>query len=341
MSGGVDSSAALALLKNKYEIIGATLKLFDGSPQDAEDAAAVAEKFGVVHHIFEMHKLFKEKVLDDFVETYLSGGTPNPCIQCNKYVKFGALLDEAIRLGCEYYATGHYARVEYDEKSGRYLLKKALLQSGEISPKDQSYVLYNLTQEQLKHIVLPLGCMEKEQVRKIAESAGLINSNKPDSQDICFVPDGDYASFIKSYTGVQPEAGSFINSDGEILGCHKGLIHYTIGQRKGLGISFGKPMFVIGKNTQDNTVVLGEGEQLMQSSLTAKDVNFISIDKLSAPLNCKAKTRYTQKEQPCVISPLPDGRVLVEFMQPQRAITKGQSVVFYDEDIVIGGGIIE
>ncbi len=341
MSGGVDSSAALALLQEKYEVIGATLQLFEGSPQDVADAKAVAERFGVEHHVFGMADLFKERVLDDFVGTYLSGGTPNPCIQCNKYIKFGALLDEALRHGCEYYATGHYARVEYDESRQRYLLKKALLSNGEISPKDQSYVLYNLTQQQLKHIVLPLGYMEKGQVRKVAENAGLINSHKPDSQDICFVPDGDYAAFIERYTGTLPEKGDFVSDNGEILGCHKGIIHYTIGQRKGLGLSFGKPMFVIGKNAADNTVILGESEQLMRSILTARDVNFIAIDSLNGPLSCKAKTRYTQTEQPCTITPLENGRVLVEFGAPQRAITKGQSVVFYDGDIVVGGGIIE
>lgn len=341
MSGGVDSSAALALLQDKYEVVGATLRLFDGSLQDIGDARAVAAKFGAEHHVFDMRELFRERVLDNFVGTYLAGGTPNPCIQCNKYIKFGALLEEALALGCEYYATGHYARVEYDGGSGRYLLKKALLPGGEVSPKDQSYVLYNLTQEQLKHIVLPLGCMDKEQVRKIAAAAGLVNSEKPDSQDICFVPDGDYAGFIKRYTGSAPEEGDFIDASGEILGCHKGLIHYTIGQRKGLGISFGKPMFVIGKNAEDNTVVLGEGEQLMRRSLTAAEVNFIAIDALTEPLRCKAKTRYTQKEQPCTLTPLKDGRVLVDFDEPQRAITKGQSVVFYEGDVVVGGGRIE
>ena len=341
MSGGVDSSAALVLLKEDYDVIGGTLQLFDKeSTQDIDDAKAVAEKFGVQHHVFEMKELFKAHVTDDFVNTYLSGGTPNPCIQCNKYIKFGALLDEAVKLGCEYFATGHYARVEYDERRGRYLLKKALY-DGEINPKDQSYVLYNLTQEQLKRIVLPLGSMNKQQVRSLAESAGLVNSKKGDSQDICFVPDGDYAGFIKRCTGCNPEAGSFIDDSGSVLGQHKGLIHYTIGQRKGLGLSFGKPMFVIGKNAENNTVVLGEGEKLMKSSLTARDVNFIAVDELTSPLPCKAKTRYSQVEQPCVITPISNGRVQVDFNAPQRAITAGQSVVFYEDDIVLGGGIIE
>lgn len=341
MSGGVDSSAALVLLTKEYEVIGGTLSLIDKeSTQDIEDAKAVAEKFGVQHHVFVMKDLFKERVTDDFVNTYLSGGTPNPCIQCNKYIKFGALLDEAVKLGCEYFATGHYARVEFDEERDRYLLKKALC-DGEINPKDQSYVLYNLTQEQLKHIVLPLGNMNKAQVRELAESAGLVNSRKSDSQDICFVPDGDYAGYIKRCTGCIPEAGDFTDENGCVLGQHKGLIHYTIGQRKGLGLSFGKPMFVVGKDAESNTVILGEGDALMKCSLTARDVNFIAFDELTAPLPCKAKTRYSQKEQPCVITPLGDGRVQVEFSEPQRAITRGQSVVFYEEDTVLGGGIIE
>ncbi len=341
MSGGVDSSAALALLQEDYDVIGATLRLYGSSPQDVSDAKAVADRFGIEHHVFDMQELFRKHVLDDFVATYLSGGTPNPCIQCNKHIKFGALLDEAIKLGCRYYATGHYARVEYDKTLNRYLLKKALLQNGEISPKDQSYVLYNLTQEQLSHIVLPLGYMEKSAVRSIAQDAGLINHSKPDSQDICFVPDGDYSSFIERYTGTPPEQGNFISTNGEVLGTHKGIIHYTVGQRKGLGIALGKPMFVIGKDAESNAVILGESEQLMRRSLTARDVNLISVDSLTAPLECKAKTRYTQAEQPCLITMLENGRAHVEFAQPQRATSAGQSVVFYDGDTVIGGGIIE
>ncbi len=347
MSGGVDSSAALVLLSEKYEVIGGTLELFDKdelcgkcSSKDIEDARAVAQKFGIPHHVFEMKQPFREKVMTNFVETYFSGGTPNPCIQCNKHIKFGALLDEAKRLGCEFFSTGHYARVEYDEARGRYLLKKALCNGG-INPKDQSYVLYDLTQEQLSHIVFPLGSLDKSEVREIAISSGLVNAKKQDSQDICFVPDGDYAGFIERFSGETPLQGDFVDENGNRLGSHKGIIHYTIGQRKGLGLSFGKPMFVIGKDAGKNTVILGEQDKLMTRALTARDVNFISIDGLTAPLPCKAKTRYSQAEQPCVITPLENGRVSVEFESPQRAVTTGQSVVFYDEDIVIGGGIIE
>lgn len=341
MSGGVDSSAALVLITQQYDVVGATLALSDReNSADIADAKTVAEKFGVPHYVFEMKQLFKRHVVDYFVDTYLAGGTPNPCVQCNKYIKFGALLDEAEKLGCEYFSTGHYARVEFDEESGRYLLKKALC-DGKPNPKDQSYVLYNLTQQQLKRIVLPLGNMDKNQVRAVAESAGLVNSRKGDSQDICFIPDGDYAGFINRCTGRKPICGSFIDADGNILGTHRGLIHYTIGQRKGLGISFGKPIFVVDKNAEENTVTLGGSEALMRRSLTAREVNYIAFDELCAPLPCKAKTRYSQQEQPCMVTPLANGRARVDFDQPQRAITRGQSVVFYQDDVVLGGGIIE
>lgn len=346
MSGGVDSSAALVILKEKYDVIGGTMSLFDEdepcgkcSAKDVEDARKAAERFGIPHHVITLKDEFRRHVTEDFVQTYLSGGTPNPCIQCNKHIKFGALLDEAVRLGCEYFATGHYARVEYDKNSGRYLLKKAMCGDA-VNPKDQSYVLYNLTQEQLKRVVFPLGCMSKDEVRSIALGEGLVNAGKPDSQDICFVPDGDYAGFIDRY-GAKYDTGDFIDSEGNILGRHKGIIHYTIGQRKGLGLSFGKPMFVVAKNAADNTVMLGEQEMLMTSELTVKDVNLISIDKLTSPLACTAKTRYTGPQISCVISPLADGRISVEFATPQKTVAAGQSVVFYDGDTVIGGGITE
>ncbi len=342
----MDSSAALVLLSEQYDVIGGTMSLFDKdepcgkcSSKDVEDARAVAARFGIEHHVVELRQQFRQHVTDDFVQTYLNGGTPNPCVQCNKYIKFGALLDEAVRLGCECFATGHYARVEYDEDRGRYLLKKAIVGDG-INPKDQSYVLYNLTQEQLKRVVFPLGTMNKEQVRAIAMENGLVNADKPDSQDICFVPDGDYAGFIDRY-GAQYPHGNFIDTEGNILGEHKGIIHYTIGQRKGLGLSFGKPMFVVAKNAAENTVTLGEQELLHSTELTARDVNLIAIDEITSPLHCSAKTRYTGAEIPCEVSPLEGGRVKVVFEKPQRAAAAGQSVVFYDGDIVVGGGIIE
>lgn len=350
MSGGVDSSAALAILKENYELIGVTLKLHDGeyeqgglktccSLSDIEDAAQVASRFGVMHYVYNFKELFNEKVISSFIKSYENGLTPNPCIDCNRYIKFEGLLERAVSLGCDYVATGHYARIEYDEKRGRWLLKKAVGVDGE-NDKDQSYVLYNLTQEQLAHILFPLGGMNKSEVRKIAEENGLVNADKPDSQDICFVPDGDYASFIERTTGRKSAAGDVINTDGKIVGRHNGLINYTIGQRKGLGIAFGKPTYVIGKNVSDNSLIVGSEEELLSKSLIADDLNWISIESLTEPILCRAKTRYRMKEQPCIIYPEADGKAYVEFSQPQRAITPGQRVVFYDGDIVIGGGTI-
>lgn len=350
MSGGVDSSVVLAVLKDKYDLVGVTLKLHDGeyenndtktccSLNDIEDARQVASKFDVMHYVYNFKDLFKEKVIDTFVTSYENGLTPNPCIDCNKYIKFEGLLERAVSLECDYIATGHYARIEYDEERNRWLLKKAMSADGE-NDKDQSYVLYNLTQEQLSHILFPLGGMNKTEVREIAERNGLVNADKPDSQDICFVPDGDYAKFIQQSTGKNAEAGDVIDSEGKVLGRHSGLINYTIGQRKGLGIAFGKPTYIIGKNVDNNTLIVGSEKELMKKSLIADNLNWISIPELTEPILCKAKTRYRMNEQPCVVYPEPDGKVYVEFNEPQRAITPGQRVVFYDGDIVIGGGVI-
>ena len=348
MSGGVDSSVALLLLKEKYDVIGVTLKLFDNeticdktsktccSLSDVEDAISVAARCGIDHYTFNFKQLFKDTVIKNFTTAYLKGETPNPCIDCNRYVKFEEMLKRAVALDCDYLATGHYARIEKDEATGRYLLKKALDDT-----KDQSYVLYNLTQDQLSKILFPMGEMKKREARVLADSSNLVNANKPDSQDICFVPDGDYARFIEEYTGVKQKEGNFIDTKGNILGKHKGISHYTIGQRKGLGIAMGKPVYVIGINPEDNTVVLGDENELMNTTLIATDVNFISIEKLENPLKCKARTRYKQVEQPCTISQNHDGTVLVVFDNPQRAFTPGQAVVFYDNDIVIGGGTIK
>ncbi len=350
MSGGVDSSAALVVLKDKYELIGVTLKLHDGeyeqseqktccSLSDIEDAKTVASRFDIMHYVYNFKDIFNEKVIKSFIDSYERCLTPNPCIDCNRYIKFEGLLERAVSLDCDYIATGHYARIEFDEEKGRWLLKKACSADGE-NDKDQSYVLYNLTQEQLAHVLFPLGEMTKAEVRKIAEENGLINAAKPDSQDICFVPDGDYAAFIERTTGRKSPAGDVINTDGKVVGRHDGLINYTIGQRKGLGIAFGKPTYVIGKNSSDNTLVVGSEQELMKKSLIADDLNWISVPELTEPIICKAKTRYRMQEQPCVLYPEPDGRVYVEFIEPQRAITPGQRVVFYDGDIVIGGGVI-
>ena len=350
MSGGVDSSAALVVLKDKYDLIGVTLKLHDGeyeqngqktccSLSDIEDARIVASRFDIMHYVYNFKDVFNEKVIKNFIDSYERCLTPNPCIDCNRYIKFEGLLERAVTLGCDYIATGHYARIEFDEEKGRWLLKKANSEEGE-NDKDQSYVLYNLTQDQLSHVLFPLGSMKKSEVRRIAEENGLINAAKPDSQDICFVPDGNYASFIEKSTGRKSPAGDVVNSEGKVVGRHDGLINYTIGQRKGLGIAFGKPTYVIGKNSSDNTLVVGSEQELLKKSLIADDLNWISIPELTEPIICKAKTRYRMQEQPCVVYPEPDGRVYVEFNEPQRAITPGQRVVFYDGDIVIGGGVI-
>lgn len=351
MSGGVDSSCALLMLQRQgYEVIGATMHLYDNediglksktccSLNDVEDAKAVASRFNVPHYVFNFKDRFKSDVIDRFNSEYLKGHTPNPCIDCNRYLKFDALLERAKMMECDYIATGHYARIEFDEVSGRYLLKKAISSSGS-NNKDQSYVLYNLTQDQLAHTFFPLGTMEKNEVRKIAEENGLVNYDKPDSQDICFVPDGDYAKFIREYTKIQPQEGNVTDKNGNVLGRHSGVINYTVGQRKGLGIAFGKPMYVIAKNAEDNTVTVGENSDLYSDNLTAKELNWIAIDKLTGSIRCKAKTRYSQAEQECIIYPQSDGSVKAVFSEPQRAITKGQRVVFYDNDTVIGGGVI-
>ena len=351
MSGGVDSSCALLLLQRQgYEVIGATMHLYDNediglktktccSLNDVEDAKAVASRFNVPHYVFNFKDRFKQDVIDRFNSEYLKGRTPNPCIDCNRYLKFDALLERAKMLECDYIATGHYARIELDNESGRYLLKKAAGIGG-TNKKDQSYVLYNLTQEQLARILFPLGSMEKDEVRRLAEENGLVNHDKPDSQDICFVPDGDYARFIREYTGIIPQKGNVTDKNGNVLGQHNGIINYTVGQRKGLGISFGKPMYVIGKSAEDNTVTVGESEDLYSDSLIADELNWIAVEGIIDSIKCKAKTRYSQTEQECTIYPYKESKAKVVFDQPQRAVTKGQRVVFYDNDTVIGGGVI-
>ena len=348
MSGGVDSSVALLLLREKYNVIGGTLKLHDslendaglcGSSQDIEDAKAIAERYGIPHYVFDMRELFKSTVIKSFTDSYLNGRTPNPCVECNEQIKFGALLDKAHELGCKYIATGHYARVEYDADRRRTLLKKAVFEDGSPNPKDQSYVLYRLSQEQLAAAVFPLGTMDKSRIREIAGQNGLINSHKPDSQDICFVPDGDYGGFIEEYLGEPYHAGSFLDPDGNVIGSHKGVIYYTIGQRRGIGVGFGKPVYVIAKDAAHNTVTLGDNELLFTDTLYADNLNWIAFDNPDGEFRCKAKTRYKQTEQPCtVISE--GGRVKVIFDDKIRAVTPGQHIVFYDGDTVLGGGVI-
>ena len=351
MSGGVDSSVAAMLLRDSgYEVMGVTLKLFSDEDiseakkegktccalSDVEDARSVAYRLGFEHLVFNFRDNFREYVMKQFAESYLCGRTPNPCIECNRHVKFDKMLHRAQELGYNYIATGHYAVNEYDEERGRYLLKRPTDRS-----KDQTYVLYALKQEQLAHTLFPLGGLEKSQVRELAGSAGLINSHKPDSQDICFVPNGDYAAFIHRFTGCDTPCGHFVDMDGNVLGEHKGIINYTIGQRKGLGIALGHPVYVVKKDISANTVTIGEEADLYTQSLIADDFNLISVEKLDKPLRVTAKTRYSQHEQPAVVTYLGEGKYMVEFDNPQRAVTSGQAVVLYDGDIVVGGGTIK
>ena len=346
MSGGVDSAVSAHLIKQNHEALGVTMKLHDESDnliygensccsaQDIADAKSVCEKLGIPHEVHDFGASFKNCVIKNFIDSYKNGSTPNPCVVCNRKIKFEELLKMAISRGYDAIATGHYARIEMSD-SGRYLLKKATDLS-----KDQSYVLYSLTQEQLGHILFPLGSMSKDEARKIAEEQGFINFDKPDSQDICFVPDGDYAKFIEDWCGFKFEQGNFVDLEGNVIAQHKGIINYTIGQRKGLGIAAKAPYYVVGKNLDTNEVVLGSNDDLFSCTLTATDVNFISIDKLTEPMRVKAKVRYKQKETDATISPLENGDVSVVFDEPQRAIASGQAVVFYDGDIVVGGGTI-
>ena len=347
MSGGVDSSVAAYLMKEHgYECIGVTMKLFQNedagisrkksccSLDDVEDARSVARNLGIPYYVFNFTADFKKQVMDRFVAAYENGATPNPCIDCNRYLKFDRLYHRAKELGCHYVVTGHYARIEQRE-DGRYLLKKAADPS-----KDQSYVLYSLTQEQLAHTLFPLGDMNKHQTRMIADQQNFYNADKPDSQDICFVPDGDYAGFIRRFTGKDYPAGDFTDKDGNVLGQHKGIIGYTVGQRKGLGIAAGKPVYVTKICPAENRVILGDNEDLFHRELDVEEFNFISYDTPPAEFRAKAKVRYRQKEQWATVKVTGEKSVHIIFAEPQRAITKGQAAVLYDGDVVIGGGVI-
>lgn len=342
MSGGVDSSVTAWLMKQEgYDSIGITLKLFDKGEQscctsdDIEDARLVCEKIGIPYYVHNFEDKFEEKVISKFISAYENGATPNPCVDCNRYIKFAKLLETAEEQGFDYVATGHYARVEYDEASDRFVLKKALDLS-----KDQSYVLYSLTQKQLAHIQFPLGTLTKDEVRAIAEKLDFINARKHDSQDICFVPDGDYAGFIERHTGKSYPNGSFIDQNGHILGEHKGIIRYTIGQRKGLGLALPQPMYVKEKDLAENKVILCTNNELFSKDLFATDINLITCDKLEKPVHIKAKIRYNQPEQDAMVEQLDDNTLHIVFDNPQRAICKGQAVVLYDGDNVVGGGTI-
>jgi len=349
MSGGVDSSVAAALLLEQgYDVIGVTMKIWPDSLGEekiveggccslsaVDDARRVANHLGIPYYVMNFQDIFEEKVIDYFVEEYQKGRTPNPCIACNRYVKFDALLKKAVAMGVDYVATGHYARVVYDHASGRYLIKKSAT-----ATKDQTYALYNLTQEQLKHILMPLGDYTKEETRRLASKLGLTVASKPDSQEICFVEDNNYARFIKERTGQEPVPGNFVDLEGNILGRHKGIIHYTVGQRKWLGIAFGKPMYVLAIDAENNNVVLGESGQEFSSELIASEPNFVSIEKLTGDMKVTVKIRYSAREAEAIISPYEDNKVKVVFKTPQRAITPGQAVVFYDGDVLVGGGTI-
>ncbi len=349
MSGGVDSSAAALLLKNAgYEVCGCTLKLFDGyeneedilkrtccSLSDVEDAKAVCRRIGIEHFVFNFKEDFRREVMDRFAESYIRGETPNPCIYCNRHIKFDKMLRRALELGFDGIATGHYARIERDGTTGRMLLIRPADRK-----KDQTYVLYAMTQFQLEHTLFPLYGMEKSGIRALAEENGLVNAEKPDSQDICFVPDGDYAGFIENHTGRTFSEGDFIDLSGNVIGRHGGIHRYTIGQRKGLGVTFGKPVFVCDKDPESNTVTLGDSESLMKASVEAEDVNLISVPDISEPMRITARTRYNMKDSAGILERSGDSRIRVTFDVPQRAPAKGQALVVYDGDVVVGGGTI-
>ena len=343
MSGGVDSSvAALRMLQQGDRLQGVTLLLQSkaadacGSGSDAADAAKVCEKLNIPHETWDLRQTFRQQVQDRFCACYRGGGTPNPCIDCNRYLKFGAMLDRALEAGWDYIASGHYARVNWDESRGRWVLKKGLDES-----KDQSYVLYSLTQHQLAHLRLPLGELRKEQVRAMAAEQGFASANRPDSQDICFVPDGDYTAFLQQHTGQALTPGNFVLAEtGQVLGKHRGMEAYTIGQRKGLGIAWSEPLYVVDKRAEDHAVLLGRNSDLFRTRLEAGDCNWIAMEALTEPMRVTARTRYHQTETAATISPLPDGGVEAVFDTPIRAITPGQAVVFYQGDLVVGGGTI-
>ncbi|WP_341877646.1 tRNA 2-thiouridine(34) synthase MnmA [Defluviitalea saccharophila] len=349
MSGGVDSSVAAYLLKEQgYDVIGMTMQIWQDESRDVvedhggccglsavDDARRVCQKIGIPHYVVNFKNDFKNKVIDYFVEEYTQGKTPNPCIACNRYVKWESMLHKALQLGADYIATGHYAKVVYLSDIGRYALKISSAVG-----KDQTYALYNLTQDQLKHTLMPLGDYDKDTIRKIAKDIGLGVATKPDSQEICFIPDNNYGSYIEQNYDFSIPKGNFVDTKGNVLGKHKGIIHYTVGQRKGLGISFGKPMYVVEIRPQTNEVVLGENNEIFQKVLYANKLNFMPFETLEGSMSVHAKIRYSHKLSPCVITMQDENTLRCEFDEPQRAITPGQAVVFYDGDIVVGGGTI-
>ena len=340
MSGGVDSSVSALLLKQQgYEVIGTTMELYVGSSccniNTYIDAKNVCNSIGIPHFTYDCKEEFKKCVIDDFIDCYANCKTPNPCIECNKYMKFGFMYEKAKELGCNYIATGHYAKTEYSEKYARWVLKKS-----KAGKKDQSYVLWNIPKELIEHVLFPLADFEtKEEIRQIARKANLKVANKPDSEDICFVPDGNYKKFLENNSNIKPKQGNIVNLNGEILGKHTGLYNYTIGQRKGLGISYKEPLFVLGFDSKRNEVIVGEEDKLYKKEILIKDINLLLVDKIEDWTNVTVKTRYSSKEASAKIKQ-EENTIKVVFDEPQRAITPGQSAVFYVGDIVLGGGKI-
>lgn len=348
MSGGVDSSVAAYLLKEQgYDVIGVTMQIWqEEEPADleqdggccglsaVEDARRVAMQLDVPYYVMNFRKEFQENVIDYFVKEYREGRTPNPCIACNRYVKWESLLQKSLAIGADYIATGHYAKIRKLE-NGRYTLLRS-----DAEGKDQTYALYNLTQEQLAHTIFPLGEYNKTQIRELAENAQLQVAHKPDSQEICFVPDKDYAGFIEQETGEKEQAGNFVSTSGEVLGQHKGIGHYTIGQRKGLGIAFGEPMFVVEIRPQSNEVVLGKGDEVFTNHLTANMVNYMAVDHFEVGQEVIAKIRYNDRGAKAKIAAVGEDFFELEFPEPVRAVTPGQAVVLYDDEYVLGGGTI-
>ena len=340
MSGGVDSSVSALLLKEQgYDVIGSTLELYAGSSccniNTYIDAKNVCKSIGIPHFTFDYKKEFSKYVIDDFIDCYANCKTPNPCIECNKYMKFGIMYEKAKELGCEYIATGHYAKTEYSEKYGRWVLKKS-----KVGKKDQSYVLWNIPKDLIQYVLFPLSDFEsKEQIREIAREKNLKVANKPDSEDICFIPDGNYKKFLENNSNIKPKAGNIVNLEGKVLGKHTGLYNYTIGQRKGLGISNPVPLFVLGFNRAKNEVIVGEEDKLYKKEIIVKDINLLLVDEIEDEMEVEVKTRYSTRAAKAKISQQGND-IKVVFDEPQRALTPGQSAVFYIDDIVVGGGKI-
>ena len=348
MSGGVDSSVSAAILQEQgYEVYGATMKLFANetigigrektccSLKDAEDARFVCQRLGIPHYVFNFTKDFQKYVIEPFGKAYEDGETPNPCLECNRFLKFQRFLQRALLLDFDYIATGHYARRQYDAESQRYQLKKAL-----DPKKDQSYMLYTMRQQELEKTLFPLGELTKNQVRELARKWGFANAQKKDSQDICFVPNGNYGAFLEENLHIKSPKGVILNNQGEKIGEHKGIIHYTIGQRRRIGLACGKPVYVIEKNAAENTITVGDEALLYRNKTIVKNVNLLSVAALTEPVRVKAKTRYKQPETDAVIFPLAKGDFAIVFAKPQKALAKGQAAVFYVEDTVLGGGTI-